>query len=286
MPRLWLLLAFILMTHAGAAEPFVHGLWVWKTPSVLAAPGSEDTLRDFCQSEGINEVYLSIPSREWAALEGRLPTIIHRMHAGGIRVEALLDSVDADLPGPPREKVLSLVREIVRFNADHPADRFDGIHLDIEPHQRAENKGPGNLKCLPGFVETLRAVRALAEAADMTTNADIPNKFLKGDSDQRKLLLTSVPRLTLMLYELSGPKDGKTTAQKVEKLRKLSDHYLELAYAGLSEPDLAKMAIALRTPDYLELLPEMLHTLDPAHRDDPHYLGWARHHYGDRLPAR
>ena len=43
------------------------------------------------------------------------------------------------------------------------------------------------------------------------------------------------------------------------------------------------MAIALRTPDYLTLLPEMLHTLDPAHRDNLHYLGWAWHCYNDRL---
>lgn len=135
-------------------------------------------------------------------------------------------------------------------------------------------------------METLRAVHTLAAATDMTTNVDIPNKFLKGDADQRKMLLTSVPRLTLMLYELSSPQDGRTTAQKTEKLRKLSDHYLELAYAGLNDPQLAKMAIALRAPDYLELLPEMLRTLDPAHRDDPHYLGWAWHHYQDRVPAR
>ena len=41
------------------------------------------------------------------------------------------------------------------------------------------------------------------------------------------------------------------------------------------------MAIALRTPDYLELLPEMLKKLDDANRSNPHYLGWARHSYND-----
>lgn len=279
MTRLLSLLACLFVIRAGAAETFVHGLWVWKTPSVLAAPGSEEALRDFCQAEGINEVYVSIPSREFTALTARLPAIIDRLHDAHIRVEALLDSIDADLPGKPREKLLGQVREIVRFNAEHPANRFDGIHLDIEPHQRPENKGPGNLRCLPGLVEAFRAVRALAEPAGMTTNADLPNKFLKGDAEQRKALLTSVQRVTLMLYELNSPTDGKTTAQKIERLRTLSNHYLELAYASLSGPGLAKMSIALRAPDYLELLPEMLHTLDPAHRDQPHYLGWAWHCY-------
>src|SRR4051812_19401249 len=122
MTRLWSLLALIFVTHAGAAEPLIHGLWVWKTPSALTAPDSDETLRDFCQAEGINEIYLSIPSREIGSLAARLPALIHRMHAARIRVEALLDSIDADLPGNPREKLLALVSDIVRLNADHPAD--------------------------------------------------------------------------------------------------------------------------------------------------------------------
>jgi len=109
----------------------------------------------------------------------------------------------------------------------------------------------------------------------MMVNADIANKHLKGDANERKMLLTSVPRVTLMLYELSATDDGKTPAKKAEKLRKFSEKYLEMAYAGLNEPNLAKMAIALRTPDYGELLlPEMLNVLDAAHRRNPHYLGW------------
>ena len=56
-----------------------------------------------------------------------------------------------------------------------------------------------------------------------------------------------------------------------------------MAYQGLTEPNLAKMAIALRTPDYLDLLPQMLQKLDEANRANPHYLGWARHSYNDTL---
>lgn len=37
-----------LASAAIAQEPFVHGLWVWKTASVLTAPNSGETLRDFC----------------------------------------------------------------------------------------------------------------------------------------------------------------------------------------------------------------------------------------------
>ncbi len=46
------------------------------------------------------------------------------------------------------------------------------------------------------------------------------------------------------------------------------------------------MVIALRTPDFGGLLPQMLKKLDDANRAKPHYLGWARHSYNDYLNAK
>jgi hypothetical protein len=130
-------------------------------------------------------------------------------------------------------------------------------------------------------VETFRAVRAITEPAKLTLNVDIPNKVLKADIDQRKSLTTSVPRLTLMLYGLSSPDDGKTIAQKGEELLRMSERYLRMAFEGLNDPNLAKMAIALRVPDYGELMPEMLKALEAAYRGNQHYLGWAWHSYNN-----
>jgi hypothetical protein len=87
----------------------------------------------------------------------------------------------------------------------------------------------------------------------------------------------------LMLYEVSSPEDGDTAAQKAEKICAASQKFLDMAYAGLDDPNLARMIIALRTPDYGGLLPQMLKTLDDAHRTNSHYLGWARHSYNDYL---
>lgn len=270
-----------------AADTPVHGLWVWKTASVLEAPGAAETLRKFCQSNGITEVYVSVSIKDDATVQTRLTDLIDHLHKSGIRVEALLGSNDADIPGKPRDAFLNHIREIVRFNQQHPTNRYDGIHLDIEPHQRTENKGADNLAFLPNLVETLRSVRALAEPARMTVNADIAVKFLKADASARRSLLTSVPSVTLMLYEQSSPQDGSTPAKKAEKIRRVAEKYLTMAYAGLADPNLARMSIALRTPDYVELLPSMLQTLDTTFRPNPHYLGWARHSYNDVLkPAQ
>jgi hypothetical protein len=279
---LWAAMAATLTSAAVAQEPFVHGLWVWKTASVLAAPNSGEALRDFCRTQTVNEVYLSYsPDKADATEEEQVAAVVALLHRSGIRVEALLSSVNADEPGAHREKLLGHVRAVLAFNRKHPRSAFDGVHLDVEPQQRPENKGPGNVVFLPGLLETYREVRALAEQNRMTVNADIPNKFLKGDVPQRQALMSSLPRLTLMLYELSNPSDGSSTAAQADKLRQASENYFNMAYQGLSETRLARMAIGLRTPDYQSQLPNMLKTVQQDLSSNPHYLGWAWHSYND-----
>jgi hypothetical protein len=268
---------------APAQTPAVHGLWLWKSPIVLGSPHAAESLLKFCQSEDINEVYISISERSEAGEDSQLAHTITILHRANIRAEALLSSSEADEPGKHRDTLLRHVQEILEFNRKHPAAKFDGIHLDIEPQQRPENKGPGNLRFLPGLAEAFRVVRAITDPAGLTLNADIQNKLLKGDVAQCKMLLSAVPRVTLMMYELSNPNDGDTPEQKADKAAKASQKFLEMAYEGLNDRNLAKMAIALRTPDYGDLLPQMLRALDEANRSNPHYLGWARHSYNDHL---
>jgi hypothetical protein len=272
-----------LSTCAQTSSSFIHGLWVWKSPSVLAAPHAAETLRDFCKSQSINEVYVSVSPRSEDAEETQLVQLISDLHGANIRVEALLSSTDADEPGKHRDSLIEKVHGIIEFNRRHHGERFDGVHLDVEPQQRPENKGPGNLRFLPGLADAFRAVRAAAEPAGLSVNADIQNKLLKGDASQRKMLLTSVPCVTLMMYELSSPDDGDTPAQKADKAANAARKFLDMAYDGLSGSNLAKMVIALRTPDYGELLPQILNHVDEVNSANPHYLGWARHSYNDSL---
>ena len=263
----------------------IHGLWLWKSPTVLEFPHAAESLVSFCQSENINEVYISISERSEPAEDSQLAHTITVLHRANIRAEALLSSSEADEPGKHRDTLLRHVQEILDFNRKHPTSKFDGIHLDVEPQQRPENKGPGNLRFLPGLAEAFRAVRAITDPAGLTLNADIQNKLLKGDAAQRKMLLSAVPRVTLMMYELSNPNDRDGPEQKADKAAEASKKFLAMAYADLSDRNLAKMAIALRTPDYGDLLPQTLKAVDEANRANPHYLGWARHSYNDHLNA-
>jgi hypothetical protein len=263
----------------------VHGLWVWKGPEVAQDARGQQMLRDFCAAQGINEIYISVSSHGELMPADSLAHLISLLHRAGVRVEALLSSEDADEPGPHREKLLDHVRAILAFDQAHAESRFDGIHLDIEPQQRPENKGAGNLRFLPGLVDAYAAVLTLARSAHLTVNADIQNKLLKGTAAERRSLLTSLPRLTLMLYELSSPGDGESTAQQTDKVRSESRRYLDMAYDGLGDANVAKMAIGLRTPDYGDQLPAMLNAVDEANGDNPHFLGSARHSYNDAVGA-
>ena len=286
-PRLLLLFLLVGLAslQASAQTTPSHGLWVWKTSTVLTAPGSAEALRKFCRSHEISEVYISFSApggaQGRAAEDALLANSIRELHKSSIRVEALLSSTDADQPGKSREKLLNHIRDVIQFDQHHPKSAFDGIHLDIEPQQRPENKGPGNLSFLPGLVETYRAARILTAQAGLTINADIQIKLLKGDLSQRRSLLTSLPRLTLMLYELSSPADGATPQQQQEKLLNKSKETIEAAYDGITGSNLAGLAIGLRTPDYEQRMPQMLQAVDSALRNNPHYLGWAWHSWND-----
>ena len=274
--------ALLLTAFLAAAAP-VQGMWVWKSPDVFQVPRAAEKLTDFCKAEGINEVYLSISARSFESEEPALAHAIGVLHHSNIRVEALLSSTEADEPGKHRDSVVQHAEEIVQFNRKHPDVSFDGIHLDIEPQQRPENKGPGNLRFLPGLADAFRAVGAVARPAGMTVNADIQNKLLKGTLAERRMLLTAVPRVTLMMYELSSPGDGDRAEQKAKKVEQSSRNFLAMAYEGLSGSGVASMSIALRTPDYGDLLPQMLEKLDDANGGNARYLGWARHSYNDSL---
>jgi hypothetical protein len=280
-----ILFASFCVPAAAVDDAPIHGLWVWKGPSIIHSPADAEKLHDFCRSQGINEVYISVSEHGDMSGMGRLTGLIDLLHRSNIRIEALLSSENADEPGKHRDRLLDHVHQIVQFNQSHPKHRFDGIHLDIEPQQRPENKGPGNLRFVPGLVETFRAVRAAAEPSGLKVNADIQNKLLKGDLAERTMLLSSLPRLTLMLYEISSPADGDNLDKKAEKLRAAGQKFLDMAYDGVREPNLAKMVIGLRTPDYGENLPKMLQILDDSNHANPHYAGWSRHSYNDALLA-
>jgi hypothetical protein len=85
---------------------------------------------------------------------------------------------------------------------------------------------------------------------------------------------------------LTSPADQKSAVEKAEQAATTSQKYLAMTYDGVNGGNVAKMAIALRTTDYGNLMQQMLGKLDDANQANPHYLGWAWQSYGDTLQGK
>ncbi|MWV42356.1 hypothetical protein GRF59_01820 [Paenibacillus sp. HJL G12] len=106
----------------------VKATWVWQTEMI------EDggvKLLDFAQQEGINLIYLQI-NRDLP--NATYETFIQHAHEEKIAVHALGGDPGWALE-EHRERMLGLADWTINYNASVPEEnRFDGIHLDIEPY--------------------------------------------------------------------------------------------------------------------------------------------------------
>jgi hypothetical protein len=268
----------------GSPPDHLHGLWIRHSNALLQSAHADDAIRSFCTTAGIDDVYVSF-NGSFDALDAlQLVQLIKLLHEANVSVEALLSSDGADQAGAARTHLLDSVQAVVQFNRDHAGARFDGIHLDIQPQRREGNRDLDPRQFLPGLIDAYRAVRAFTDRHGLTLDADLDRGLLQSTLEQRRALLESTPRLTVLLYGLTTPADSADTAQRLEQARNASIQVLQQAYAGLDQPRLARLAIALRTEDYGTLLPQVLSALDAANRGDPHYLGWARDSYIENQP--
>lgn len=237
--------------------PPTRGLWVWQTQHILQDQDGPAALRAFVGQHRLTEVYLST-SRAVLA-HPRLEALLSALHQDGIRVEALLGEPTWYLE-ERRAEPLRRIAELVRWNQQHPTARFDGIHLDIEPHQLPDNKGPDNLAFLPGLIATLQEAQRAAQAAGLTLAADLPRKILRAEPTQGAALASACQRLFLMLYEMPRAADIAAAAR------------LALRWG-------AGVVIGLRPRDHEGRLDELLVALQTSLAQERGYLGWALHDY-------
>jgi len=144
-----LLLAAGVLAHAAGPEPETRpgprAIWIWEGESyaMLERDAAARTALAFLQDKSIGTAYLYADAYERRSLiadqPGRYRALLRRMHAAGLRVYALLGSGYLHterylLPAHRREAQAMLQRVLDYQAAAAPAERFDGISLDIEPH--------------------------------------------------------------------------------------------------------------------------------------------------------
>lgn len=176
-PRLALQLALCallaLANNACAQQPQAahapRAVWTWEGPSyaMLESPAVADEALAFLQRKRVNVVYLYADAFQRRNLIEQQPqlyrTFIRRAHARGIRVYALLGSwyLSTERYVLPRHqrKAVAMLQRVLDYNAGAaPAERFDGVNYDIEPHLLDEWEDATRPRLLHGFLDMTAAM--------------------------------------------------------------------------------------------------------------------------------
>jgi hypothetical protein len=238
-----------------------RGMWVWKTRARLPDPAFKTSLLETCQKAKLNEIYLSVST---GVLEDpRLPELMTALRGQGVRVEALMGEA-VWYKRDKRGAMHSMIEAVAAYNDAHRADPFAGVHLDIEPHQLAENRGGHTF--LPDLAETLKEASDTARKRNLGLSADLPRFALE---EQGPAFARAVARPFVMLYELRD--------RSSERLVSVSANVVERVYAGLGPEVSGVLVVGLSADDYPADLEAMLAALDAAHAKGARYGGWAIH---------
>ena len=142
---LLLALSTLPLALAGDTGPGPRAIWIWEGESyaMLEDDAAARTAIAFLKDKAIAAAYVYADAYEGrnliAAQPARYRTLIRRMHAAGLKVQALLGSGYLHterylLPGH-RRAAQAMLQRVLDYNAAAaPDERFDGISLDIEPH--------------------------------------------------------------------------------------------------------------------------------------------------------
>ncbi len=188
------------------------GLWVWNDDLVA----TRDAILDLAAGAGVTEIYLhanlfyagDVP-------EDVLAAWIDAASARCIGVELLFGNARWLRPAE-RAEATARAAWTVAFAAAHPSARPTGVHFDLEPQQLAAWDDPAMRPALLSeLVDTLAAMRPVAEAAGLRLSADV-GFFLDGYPVDRggttrpasEWVTDAVSRLVIMDYRDSAESMG------------------------------------------------------------------------------
>ena len=195
--RTWMTGAVLLLATSAPAATIARATWLWNNSVVDSAARRDDVLR-FCGDRRIDTIFLYAPADHLQDRAAEFRAFLAAAHARRMQVEALGGESGWVWE---REKLSAFLAAVRAFNdAGKSDERFDGVHLDIEPYDTPQWKQDPDTGG-KAYLETLEAARA--EAGDMKLAADVPPWFGEIATPEGTLLSGAIERVDevgLMAY--------------------------------------------------------------------------------------
>jgi hypothetical protein len=170
------------VTRLMDSKPPQKALWVWNTAEILATQELQQDLLRFLQGQGFTRIFLQLPEGkisggapgEITLDREKLRPFLARLNRGGVAVSALDGFKDYALP-EWHDGVLRTVENVIRYNREsEPAERFSGIHYDVEPYLIKGFAGPRRSAFLRGYLELLEKISGKTKPSQTLFGVDIP----------------------------------------------------------------------------------------------------------------
>lgn len=293
------LLLLGLLSASGLSAAEMRGMWVYKTDAITGSPEACDHLFDFCEKRHISDLFWQVhfakPDDGGRVLKNAEPTraFLQRAHARSLRVHALFGDPSHSMKAK-HGIVFASADAVIAFNRDSPAEaRFDGVHLDIEPHGLPQwKKADLAQKCdlLNQFVEVNCTAAARAHMADprLIYGADIvfwldktgadgqavyPVTFQGVTKDAAKHLLDAVDHVAIMSYRNTAEGQNGITAL-VAKTIAYADTGRGKVFVGVKMADIGPKMESFYGKTETQMM-AALQPVEETYRSHPGYAGLA-----------
>jgi hypothetical protein len=179
-----------------------RAMWVWKTTSLLHPPDS-GVFMDFVKAKTISTVFFSVPINSFPNAVQDYRVFLRLAHVRGLAVEALNGEPDWILP-ERRSKAVLFLNLIFHYNRESaPDERFDAIHLDVEPHTLPDWKGGKRNELAREYVEFMEQIHEMTKREKMPLVVDIPDSFGRielGSTTLASAVIDSTDEVAVMAY--------------------------------------------------------------------------------------
>lgn len=201
-------------------------LWVWEEQEILESGATLQQFKTYLLTNNIRHLYFSVNKEILAdpALREQLAALVPLVHRLGIRISALVSENTWLLPDK-RDNLLQHIQEILALQQSFSGgERFDGIHLDIEPQGLPEWQANQKLY-LTYLAETYAAVKNYLRehAPALKLEGDLSPAYARIDPAALQSITAQCDAVLVMAYETKSLNRIQELTEAVASQGRVSD---------------------------------------------------------------